>query len=746
MEFAYFENFKSNVPRSTKHLFEIVNLIREDETLRNRTNTYIKFGAAWNKKQRADHKMMMPQVALHCQMEGGKCRENCKVVTGLLFLDFDQHGGKVLEAEQLREVVERMAKDEHTLLGATSISGLGYHVVVRYVLPDALPALQPGNTEDTREKRRNDILFHRIYKHVADYYTQLTGMEMDMQCANFVQLMALSHDPDVVYNEEAMPFALNFEMLGLNEKGDFINKGGRPKSAKNKPSTKRVSVSGDEEMDMAFYLAAMTVERQGAQWAAGHHNDYLTRLAHQLNRYGCDQQKAEEEMDKRYGDEYKDMLPSRVLRSVYQCHSDEHGTVVLPKNSSGVTSRIKYYITHFGIVMRRLALSNRIETKMAPSEGAEGEAAGEACYVEFTDSDFNTLYCRLEEQIPGLRRQQLSAVLNSDFLPLYNPMKDYFTDLEPWDGHDYLGDLANRVHMEDEEEHCYFDLCLRRWMVAMVGTWVSYGESRHKRTTNQLCLILCGRQGIYKSTFLSRLLPQEFEQFVSLQDVTRPGDKDETLRSSQYALVMFDEIDGFTPRELNKLKSLLTSEATDERESYGTYKQHRQRLASYCGSSNYQKILSDITGNRRWLPFWVDSIVSPFDNPLPYRQLYAQLLHLYRTGYRYWLEEDDIKELEAHNEMFRQLSIEEELLMVYYARPSDPLVNGIPRVLKQLTTAEIIAHISIFSTLRKPFSPRKMAIILKKLGFESGHSRTGNFWYVAERSLEEIEVLSREKG
>lgn len=745
MELTHFLDFKSNKPDSQKPLSEIVDLIKTDSKLEKLTRNYRRFLGVQSKKRSNEDKMRFPQVAIHATMKDGKRREDCIEPTGLLFLDLDQHGKDVMPEEQTKEIFKKMANDPHTVVGCTSMSGLGYHVIVRYEMPDALSSMQPGSL-DSKELNRCNVLFHRIYKHVADYYTQLTGMEMDMQCANFVQLMALSHDPDVVYNEEAMPFALNFEMLGLNEKGDFINKGGRPKSAKNKPSTKRVSVSGDEEMDMAFYLAAMTIERQGAQWVAGHHNDYLTRLAHQLNRYGCDQQKAEEEMDKRYGDEYKDMLPSRVLCSVYQCHSDEHGTVALPKNSSGVTSRIKYYITHFGIVMRRLALSNRLETKMAPSEGAEGEAAGEACYVEFTDSDFNTLYCRLEEQIPGLRRQQLSAVLNSDFLPLYNPMKDYFTDLEPWDGHDYLGDLANRVHMEDEEEHCYFDLCLRRWMVAMVGTWVSYGEPRHKRTTNQLCLILCGRQGIYKSTFLSRLLPPEFEQFVSLQDVTRPGDKDETLRSSQYALVMFDEIDGFTPRELNKLKSLLTSEATDERESYGTYKQHRQRLASYCGSSNYQKILSDITGNRRWLPFWVDSIVSPFDNPLPYRQLYAQLLHLYRTGYRYWLEEDDIKELEAHNEMFRQLSIEEELLMVYYARPSDPLVNGIPRVLKQLTTAEIIAHISIFSTLRKPFSPRKMAIILKKLGFESGHSRTGRFWYVAERSLEEIEVLSREKG
>ena len=745
MELTHYLNFKSNKPYSQKPLSEIVDLIKTDSELEKQTRNYRRFLGAQTKKRSNEDKMRFPQVAIHATMKDGKCRENCVEPTGLLFLDLDQHGEDVMTEEQTKEIFQKMANDPHTVVGCTSMSGLGYHVIVRYELPDALRPMQPGSI-DPKELNRCNILFHRIYKHVADYYTQLTGMKMDMQCANFVQLMALSHDPDVVYNETAIPFALNFEMLGLNNKGEIDYKGGRPKSAKNKPSTVRAYVKNDDELDMAFYLAAMTVERQGAQWAAGHHNDYLTRLAHQLNRYGCDQQKAEEEMDKRYGDEYKDMLPSRVLCSVYQCHSDEHGTVALPKNSSGVTSRIKYYITHFGIVMRRLALSNRIETKMAPSEGAEGEAAGEACYVEFTDSDFNTLYCRLEEQIPGLRRQQLSAVLNSDFLPLYNPMKDYFTDLEPWDGHDYLGDLANRVHMEDEEEHCYFDLCLRRWMVAMVGTWVSYGEPRHKRTTNQLCLILCGRQGIYKSTFLSRLLPPEFEQFVSLQDVTRPGDKDETLRSSQYALVMFDEIDGFTPRELNKLKSLLTSEATDERESYGTYKQHRQRLASYCGSSNYQKILTDITGNRRWLPFWVDSIVSPFDNPLPYRQLYAQLLHLYRTGYRYWLEEDDIKELEAHNEMFRQLSIEEELLMVYYARPSDPLVNGIPRVLKQLTTAEIIAHISIFSTLRKPFSPRKMAIILKKLGFESGHSRTGRFWYVAERSLEEIEVLSREKG
>ncbi|MBQ6790488.1 MAG: hypothetical protein IJP76_03485, partial [Paludibacteraceae bacterium] len=47
--------------------------------------------------------------------------------------------------------------------------------------------------------------------------------------------------------------------------------------------------------------------------------------------------------------------------------------------------------------------------------------------------------------------------------------------------------------------------------------------------------------------------------------------------------------------------------AVSERAAYGYTKERRIRLASFCASGNKQEFLTDLTGNRRWLPFHTTS-------------------------------------------------------------------------------------------------------------------------------------------
>ena len=87
--------------------------------------------------------------------------------------------------------------------------------------------------------------------------------------------------------------------------------------------------------------------------------------------------------------------------------------------------------------------------------------------------------------------------------------------------------------------------------------------------------------------------------------------KDDLLTLTQYALVCCEELDTMRPAELNQLKATVTMTSIDERAAYAYYHEHRKHIASFCGTGNNPQFLSDPTGNRRWLPFEVESIVSP---------------------------------------------------------------------------------------------------------------------------------------
>ena len=249
-------------------------------------------------------------------------------------------------------------------------------------------------------------------------------------------------------------------------------------------------------------------------------------------------------------------------------------------------------------------------------------------------------------------------------------------------------------------------------------------------------IVLVGKQGIYKSSWINRLLPPELLAYSTDHiDIDRL-DKDEELRAAEYGLINIDELDKLTDRQLNKLKSMITTTNIDVRAPFGRHKEKRVRVASYAASGNKEEFLTDQTGNRRWLPFHVKAIDSPFKHKLPYDGMYAQACYLLQHDFNYWFEVDDIKSLEQHVDAFMVPTSEEELIPIYYS-PAKMEDAGS----KFLTLAEISAKIVSFGCLKKSPDPRRLGAIMTKLGYEksrSGHNSTRGY-YVREHTQSEIE-------
>jgi predicted P-loop ATPase len=240
---------------------------------------------------------------------------------------------------------------------------------------------------------------------------------------------------------------------------------------------------------------------------------------------------------------------------------------------------------------------------------------------------------------------------------------------------------------------------------------------------------------------MDHLIPPALRSYSSKLPLSGQISKDDRLRLCENAMLNIDELDAICGREMNIVKSLLTSTDVNERAAYGRLKERRVRLASFCASTNNREFLTDVTGNRRWLPFEVESIQNPFHITLPYQLIYAQAKAMVESGiYAYWFDLEEIEELEKHNEEFRAQDSEEQLLPILFDVPAEG--KG-----EFMTTAEISDKLVTYGGIKKPMALNRLGVLLRKAGYRTvtRGSRDARVrgWIVYQRDNEQINANRR---
>ena len=412
--------------------------------------------------------------------------------------------------------------------------------------------------------------------------------------------------------------------------------------------------------------------------------------------------------------------------------------------------------------LRHDVVTDRLQIRMADSleDGSAYclEFRGKENWRNLTDKDINTMVCQcVAEKGVNISTNEMWTALKSDMVPAVHPLRAWLDGLQPWSSNepDWIDLVAQKVRVRESAQvlsatpkvsrplgegeaqsavesnaDALWRKCFKKWFVAMVASWMK------DEVVNHTVLVLVGRQGIYKTTWLDRLMPPALRAYSSKLPLSGQISKDDRLRLCENGLLNIDELDAICGREMNIVKSLLTSTDVNERAAYGRLKERRVRLASFCASTNNREFLTDITGNRRWLPFEVESIQNPFEDIILYERLYAQAKAYVECGYfAYWFDLDEIEVLEAHNEKFRVQENEEELLKVYFAVPASDSMNA-----KFLTTAEISEKLISAGNIKRPMSLSRLGMILGQHGFIASRQGTParRGWIVYERDSEEI--------
>ena len=240
---------------------------------------------------------------------------------------------------------------------------------------------------------------------------------------------------------------------------------------------------------------------------------------------------------------------------------------------------------------------------------------------------YKTLLSALQTVKPT-RERDFELVMGSGFVPSYHPFQYYLNRLPPWDGQNHILLLAASVTVKGGvEQQLFFYECLRKWLVAMVASWLD------DTVVNQTILVFIGEQGIYKTTWFNHLLPPELRSYFRIKVNSSRMGKDDLIAMSQYGLVCYEELDVMRASEVNTMKSVVTMPSIDERRPFERFMERMPHVASFCGTGNNVQFLNDSTGNRRWLPFEVERIEDPRKYPFDYEAIYAEAYALYRQGF-----------------------------------------------------------------------------------------------------------------
>ena len=352
-------------------------------------------------------------------------------------------------------------------------------------------------------------------------------------------------------------------------------------------------------------------------------------------------------------------------------------------------------------------------------------------YIDLDDREENTLWDQLYAETP-LNKKFLQDIIKSNYVTKYHPFRYYLEHLPPWkekDG-DAIMELSLTVNVKGgSDEQILFYQCLKKWLVAMVASWLD------PKVVNHEMLVLIGEQGSYTTTWFSHLLPPQLREYFYTKTNSGMVSKDDLITLSKYGLMCWEELDSMQPKELNKLKAAMTMPSINEREAYARYHENRPHLASFCGTGNNVQFLSDTTGTRRWLPFEVESIEPPQENPLDYDAIYAQAYALYQQGFRYWFDQAEIQRLTQHNRQFETVHSELELVDLHFRKPT----SNDPRELVSATMALQLIGGNLAYTLSK----EKIGQDFSMLGFESKRTASQRGYIAIHRTPAERDDYRR---
>ena len=650
-----------------------------------------------------DFKMTLPRLCFSAEID--KYRKEFRILNynGLIVLEANNLADYD-EAIRIRNEAARLPQTMMVFLGA---SGRSVKIVCRgELLPD-----NGGGLPTTEEEIKK---FHQLlYRTARKAYNAQLDITLDALKPLIHRTVYISADPDMRFREQAVPFYVDMEEKTAPPSPTDLETVTKEHYLMPGRSLKQTYILNYQFIlseVMGRYFELPDEERAG---------ELLMQIAAKCLEQGIPQQQAINLTMCHPVFNGDRLLVEKTFEDIYAVQNMKdwmkrnklHPLKSVPEDTLLMMKTDIFLHTHY-------EMRKNIMTGVAQYRDNNGE---DDEFRDLDDEARNEMTMRAKEM--GLKTwdRDIARFIESPRIEKFDPVNTWLDSIGAWDGEDRIKALAARVPTNQPNWEHY----LHTWLLGMVAHW----QGRKSLTGNALVPLLIGRQGCGKSSFCRILLPKELRDYYN-DRINFKNETDLNLGLTSFALINIDEFDKTTARQQVLLKYLLSTADVKFRPPYGkAYKQYR-RYASFIGTTNQPKPLTDPTGSRRFVCVEVTDMIN-FSDDLDHYQIYAQLKAEIEQGMKYWLDDDEIARLIDENERFQRIDSLEEMIAAVFRKPEEGEAGH------WFSATEVLEKLQARygKTTLKNYSPEKIGTRLssRHFAFESDHKRKGNCYLMVER-------------
>jgi len=690
-----FKNFNEVVEHKT-----ISTILEEIKTGKYKPGiVYLRKSLAENKTEAYNKaKKSLPAFTPSGKFIGGRKLEFLADYTNCIILDIDK-----LSVADLQNAKHLANQSEFTFASFISPSGNGLKILVKI------------NSDKANHKE--------AFLLVQAHYEAVLKLEIDKSGKDVTRLCFYSWDENLYLNENSKTFETE-----VKEEIQKIVLPTAPKVTKPEPI----------EDQYAIYNHCIKFTEKKVQFVNGSRNVFVHQLACNLNRKGVAFQEALGYILTDFGYDEKEV--TQAVKSAYG-NSHEFGKNEKFEPSKKTKKKDNFSITDTTdeddedkpkptqIDRLELFLSTRYVFRHNIVSGKlEFQYFGKKKWNVMNDFIENSM---LRECLKGRIKTNLSSLRNllySDFCELFNPFEDYFYNLPTYDEKtDYITELANTITTTKQD---LWQQCFKKWLVAMVGCVLD------DKVINHTVIVFSGKQGLGKTTWVEKLVPKQLKEYL-FSGTINPNNKDTLVQLAECMLINLDELENLNRSEIGSLKEIITKTQIRMRKAYGHNNETMPRRASFAGSVNTAQFLNDSTGSRRFLCFELEGI--KYQHDVDINMAFSQALFLFKSGFRYWFDQEEIKNITENNEQYQLHSPEEELLLTWFEPCSKEEATLF------LNASQIAAKLADRTKLNlNDGTINKLGKALKKHNFIKISKKTGYVYAVKELSYEEVDIKNKE--
>ncbi len=271
-------------------------------------------------------------------------------------------------------------------------------------------------------------------------------------------------------------------------------------------------------------------------------------------------------------------------------------------------------------------------------------------WVEINDNIVSTFRLRLEEldveKTPkDDTRSAVSLICEENS---FDSGIDWINSLT-WDGKPRVKKFFSKYFLASGHSE-YVEAVSQYTWTALAGRMVQAGIKA------DMVPLLYGEQGVGKSTGIEKMCP--FPDAFTKVDLTK-NDEDLARKIRGCVIAEWEELRGLSGRDSESTKAFISATTDKWIPKYKEFATTNPRRLLFIGTTNKQEILTDSTGNRRYLPLHVGKVdFEAIENDRD--QLWAEALVLFKEHSIMWQKAEQLAKKE-HEQYRVQDSWEDDL-------------------------------------------------------------------------------------